>query len=183
MSVADGTKGSRLYDWAAAQFGISVEGGLRRWVLFRRSIEKPDDLAYYLCLAPADATAADLGKAAGQRWSIECCFEAAKQETGLDEYEVRSWHRLVPAYHPVDVGAGIPVRSPLEGEWKLGTGKKSEKLVPLTEPEIRRLFVVIVWLRMSEGEKSRLWSHWRREHQAIARECHYKKRRCHNPLL
>ncbi len=29
--------------------------------------------------------------AAGRRWSIESCFEAAKQETGLDEYEVRSW--------------------------------------------------------------------------------------------
>lgn len=92
LSVADGTKGPRLYDWAAARFGISVEGGLRRWVLFRRSIERPDELAYYLCLAPADATAADLVKAAGQRWNIECCFEAAKQETGLDEYEVRSWH-------------------------------------------------------------------------------------------
>ena len=34
----------------------------------------------------------ELVKAAGQRWNIECCFEAAKQETGLDEYEVRSWH-------------------------------------------------------------------------------------------
>jgi len=43
-------------------------------------------------LAPADATAQDLAIAAGQRWNIECCFEATKQETGLDEYEVRSWH-------------------------------------------------------------------------------------------
>ena len=33
-----------------------------------------------------------LAIAAGQRWSIECCFESAKQETGLDDYEVRSWH-------------------------------------------------------------------------------------------
>ena len=35
---------------------------------------------------------------AGRRWSIESCFEAAKQETGLDQYEVRSWagwHRHV----------------------------------------------------------------------------------------
>jgi SRSO17 transposase len=43
-------------------------------------------------LAPADATPQDLAIAAGQRWNIESCFEAAKQETGLDEYEVRSWH-------------------------------------------------------------------------------------------
>lgn len=92
LSVADGAKGPRLYDWAAAQFGAPADGDLRRWVLFRRSLEKTDELAYYLCLAPADATLADLAKAAGQRWNIECCFEAAKQETGLDEYEVRSWH-------------------------------------------------------------------------------------------
>ena len=26
------------------------------------------------------------------RWHIEACFETAKQETGLDEYEVRTWH-------------------------------------------------------------------------------------------
>ena len=34
----------------------------------------------------------DLAKAAGRRWSIACCFEAAKHGTGRDEYEVRSWH-------------------------------------------------------------------------------------------
>ncbi len=45
-----------------------------------------------VCLAPAAATARDWAEAAGRRWSIEGCFEAAKQETGLDEYEVRSWH-------------------------------------------------------------------------------------------
>ena len=28
---------------------------------------------------------------AGCRWTVEGCFEAAKREVGLDEYEVRSW--------------------------------------------------------------------------------------------
>jgi len=92
LSAGDGLKGPREYDWAAAVFGAPAESGRRRWALFRRSVAKPEDLAYYLCLAPEEATMRDLVKAAGQRWSIECCFEAAKQETGLDEYEVRSWH-------------------------------------------------------------------------------------------
>jgi SRSO17 transposase len=92
LSVGDGEKGPRVYDWAAASFGLPAEGGLKRWALFRRSVENPEDYAYYLCLAPAAATMRELAVAAGQRWSIECCFEAAKQETGLDEYEVRSWH-------------------------------------------------------------------------------------------
>lgn len=92
MSVAEGMKGPRIYDWAAGKFTGPTESGLSRWVLFRRNIDKPEEFAYYLSLAPADATPQDLAVAAGQRWNIECCFEAAKQETGLDEYEVRSWH-------------------------------------------------------------------------------------------
>ena len=38
-----------------------------------------------------EASLAELVRIAGQRWRIENCFEEAKGETGLDEYEVRSW--------------------------------------------------------------------------------------------
>ena len=92
MSVADGTKGPRVYDWAAGRFGVATEDGLLKWMLFRRSVESSEELSYYMCLSPAEATPQDLAIAAGQRWNIESCFEAAKQETGLDEYEIRSWH-------------------------------------------------------------------------------------------
>ncbi len=92
LSAGDGTKGGRLYDWAGVQFGAPMEHGLTKWLLLRRSVNRPEELSYYLCLAPAATTLQELARAAGQRWSIECCFEAAKQETGLDEYEVRSWH-------------------------------------------------------------------------------------------
>jgi len=98
LSVGDGSKGPRVYDWAASTFGLPSEQGLVRWLLVRRGVADPNERAYYLCLAPPQATARDLAVAAGKRWSIECCFEAAKQETGLDEYEVRSWagwHRHV----------------------------------------------------------------------------------------
>lgn len=92
ISVADGSQGPRVYDWSAGRFGIPDESGLVKWMLFRRNVESPGELAYYMCFAPGDATPQDLAIAAGQRWNIECCFEATKQETGLDEYEVRSWH-------------------------------------------------------------------------------------------
>jgi SRSO17 transposase len=90
MSVADGAKGPRMYDWAAAQWGLRTETGLTHWLLIRRNIQT-QELAYYFCAAPEGATPSDLAIAAGQRWNVEVCFEAAKQETGLDEYEVRSW--------------------------------------------------------------------------------------------
>jgi SRSO17 transposase len=91
LSVADGAKGPRVYDWAAGRYGEPTDYGLVRWLLIRRNIEEPNERAYYLCTAPPEATAPDLAIAAGQRWAIECCFESAKQETGLDDYEVRSW--------------------------------------------------------------------------------------------
>lgn len=90
-SVAEGTKGPRVYDWAAGRFGIVEDQDLVKWLLIRRSIEAPQERAYYLCAAPVEAMATDLAEAAGTRWAIESCFETAKQETGLDEYEVRSW--------------------------------------------------------------------------------------------
>lgn len=94
MSVAEGSKGPRIYDWAAGAFGMPLEharGELQRWLLVRRSVTDPDDRAYYLCAAGPDVTGHDLAIAAGQRWAIETCFQTAKQEAGLDEYEVRSW--------------------------------------------------------------------------------------------
>jgi SRSO17 transposase len=57
----------------------------------RRSVTNPAELAYYLSFAPDDTATEDLVRVAGARWAIEECFEAAKQEVGLDEYEVRRW--------------------------------------------------------------------------------------------
>ena len=90
MSVGEGAKGPRVYEWAATKCGLPTEKGLIRWLLVRRNIQTQEQ-AYYLCAGSSHATAKDLAVAAGRRWAIEVCFEAGKQETGLDEYEVRSW--------------------------------------------------------------------------------------------
>ncbi len=90
MSVDEGAKGPRRYDWAALKLGTPTEKGLVRRLLVRRNIQTQEH-AYYLCAAPKKATTRGLAIAAGRRWAIETCFEAGKQETGLDEYEVRSW--------------------------------------------------------------------------------------------
>jgi SRSO17 transposase len=92
LSAGDGMKGPRVYEWAARRLEVLPGLGLARWLLLRRSLNQSRKLSYYLCLAPLEAGLADLARAAGRRWNIECCFETAKQETGLDEYEVRKWH-------------------------------------------------------------------------------------------
>jgi SRSO17 transposase len=100
LSAGDGAKGPRLYDWAMATLPITREPseGFGRWLLIRRSITDPDDLAYYLCFGPAGTTIGQLVRIAGSRWAIEECFASAKNETGLDHYQVRrydSWHRHI----------------------------------------------------------------------------------------
>jgi SRSO17 transposase len=94
-SAGKGTKGERLYDWACltlAESGVYREG-LRagRWLLMRRSVAEPEEIAYYLCYAPANTNVQELIEIAGRRWVIEDCFEQSKGEVGLDEYEVRKW--------------------------------------------------------------------------------------------
>jgi SRSO17 transposase len=49
-------------------------------------------MAYVLVFAPTGTSLEEMVEAFGTRWTVEQCFEEAKGEVGLDEYEVRSWH-------------------------------------------------------------------------------------------
>ncbi len=91
LSCGAGSKGQRFYQWAFVPFGIPTDKGLHQGLLVRRSLKNPEELAYYFTHAPQGTPLAKLVRVAGSRWAIEECFEQAKQETGLDEYEVRSW--------------------------------------------------------------------------------------------
>ncbi len=91
ISAGDGAKGPRVYDWTTVKIRPLQESAKGYWLLARRSIAKPTELAYYVCFGPAGTTLAELARVAGTRWAIEECFEEAKGEVGLDEYEVRRW--------------------------------------------------------------------------------------------
>jgi SRSO17 transposase len=100
LAVHQGEKGPIEYDWASAR----VIDSRRRlptdevWLLARRSISKPTDVAYYLSNAASDTPLATLAHVASTRYTIEQCFEEGKDDVGLDHYEVRtwpSWHRYI----------------------------------------------------------------------------------------
>jgi SRSO17 transposase len=116
LSCAEGSKGPRAYDWALADTAPADHR-----LLIRRSLspgEKGDlELAYFLCYAPRGATLAELIAVAGARWSAEDCFAEAKNQTGLDHYQVRkyrAWYRhvtlsmLAHAFLAVTARAGRP---------------------------------------------------------------------------
>jgi SRSO17 transposase len=98
LSCGNGAHGQRLYDWTAVDIRPWREPGRRHWLLARRSITDPDDIAYYLCYGPAATELTELIRVAGTRWAIEECFQTAKNETGLDHYQVRryrAWYRHI----------------------------------------------------------------------------------------
>jgi len=90
-SAGDGSKGPRVYDWAWVRLARWPVPGWAHWLLVRRSLDDPADLAYYVVFAPAGTTLTTLVRVAGTRWAIEEGFEIAKGEVGLDHYEVRRW--------------------------------------------------------------------------------------------
>ena len=92
LSAGAGAKGERLYDWARVRLMRLQQPPWEHWLLVRRHPSKPDQLAYYVVFGLADTSLATLARVAGRRWAIEECFEVAKQEVGLADYEIRSRH-------------------------------------------------------------------------------------------
>ena len=92
LSAGAGSKGERLYDWARFRLFRLQQAPWDHWLLVRRKLSKPDEMAYYVVFGPAATSLEALARIAGRRWPVEECFETAKQEVGLDGYEVRSWH-------------------------------------------------------------------------------------------
>ena len=88
LSAGDGAKGPRIYAWARVPIRPLREPGRGHWLLVRRRLAD-GELAYYVCYGPARTTLAELVRVAGTRWMVECSFQQAKGQTGLDDYQVR----------------------------------------------------------------------------------------------
>lgn len=92
LTVGAGAKGPRRFEWAALPINHPYDPRRwQRWVLFRRSCDDPEDLAFYLAFGPTGTGLEALARVAGRRWAIEEAFAQGKGEVGLDQYEVRSW--------------------------------------------------------------------------------------------
>ncbi len=98
LSVGEGSQGPRLYDWSWMRLPYQGKQGTARWLLARRSLSDPTEIAYYRAFGSEDTTLDELVRVAGSRWTIEVGLEQAKGVVGLDQYEVRkynAWYRHV----------------------------------------------------------------------------------------
>jgi SRSO17 transposase len=92
LSCGVGSKGHRLYDWLLIDPGADSHS-----LLVRRSISS-GELAYYIMRTARSVSLSELVRVVGSRWGVEETFQFAKNETGLDHYQVRrydAWYRHV----------------------------------------------------------------------------------------
>jgi SRSO17 transposase len=93
VSVAEGSQGPRVYEYAEAWVWFSEEGlpGPKERLLVRRSIAQEPELKYHRSNAAAEVPLEKLAAVRGTRWTIEEDIQSGKGECGLDEYETRGW--------------------------------------------------------------------------------------------
>ncbi|GAB3595117.1 hypothetical protein GCM10027580_18310 [Corynebacterium faecale] len=97
-SAGDGAKGHRSYAWARARINGARDPHAEYWLLARRSLADPSNIAYFICHTPRRVALAEMVRVAGTRWAIEETFQTAKGQTGLDHYQVRTypgWYRHI----------------------------------------------------------------------------------------
>jgi SRSO17 transposase len=180
LSMSEGTKGPRLFDWACVPILHRWEDDGRHFLLIRRSLTDPREKAYYFVFAPQGTSLQEMVEAIGARWHIEEDFENAK-DLGLDHYEVRScvgWYRhitlvLVALAYLVGICATercstappTPSRPP-----------DPSAVLALTVPEVRNLLARLIWPAPSSAHLVLAWSWWRRSHQGLASYYHTKRR-------
>ena len=153
------------------------EPGKGYWLLARRSIAQPGELAYFVCFGPAGTALEELVRVAGTRWAIEECFEQAWGQVG-PQYEVRrwdGWRRHITLAMLAQAYLSVIKHQAMERR-KGGCYGPDEELIPITAPEVRRLLTRLVWTENQLPDFILSWSWWRRRHQARARQCHYKRR-------
>jgi SRSO17 transposase len=180
LSMSEGSKGPRLFDWASVPMLHRWEDDGCHWVLIRRSLTDPNEKAYYFVFAPKGTTLPEMVAPIGARWHIEENFENGK-DLGLDHYEVRSftgWYRhitlvLVALAFLTGICAterfstSPPAPSPLPAR---------PAVLPLTVPEVRHLLAQLIWPSSSSACRVLAWSWWRRCHQSHASYYHTKRR-------
>jgi SRSO17 transposase len=178
LSMSEGTKGPRLFDWACLPIWHQGKDDGWHGLLLRRTLDPTAELTFYLVFAPPDTPLQAKVTALGGRWRIEEDFENGK-DLGLDHYEVRSfvgWYRhitLVMLALVFLTSIALAARNPscalLEARHHPAEALMPTDLCPLSVPEARRLLARLLFPPPSSLGLVLAWSAWRRRHQHLAR--------------
>lgn len=93
-TVAEGSQGPRMYEFAELTVWFSEEGlptDQPERLLFKRSVGQDPELKFQRSNAPDSVPLKKVAEIGGCRWCVEQDFQCGKGECGLDEYETRGW--------------------------------------------------------------------------------------------
>jgi len=93
LRFREGTKGIQQAHFAAVRIVAERDDlpGPELWLVIERSCDQARYVKYYVSNAAQDCPLLAMAQAGHSRWPVEDCFLRAKQEVGLDDYEVRGW--------------------------------------------------------------------------------------------
>ena len=164
------------------------EPGKGYWLLVRRSIAKPGELAYYVCFGPVDTTVDTTLEelVAGGRKLVGPSKNALRRPRERWVWtSMKSGNGMAGTGTSTlgDAGPRLPGGGQAPGVGTRRSGRKGgcpsldEKLIPLTVPEVRR-FALPADMETSTYGRNQCCGgpRWRRRHQATARRCHYRRR-------
>src|SRR5689334_16606683 len=78
LSAGEGGQGPRWYDWGCMRMPWrDAPEGMTHFLLARRSVSQPEEVAYYFVFGPTTVTLPQLALVAGTRWQVEEAFELA----------------------------------------------------------------------------------------------------------
>ena len=178
LSQSLGSKGERLFDWAMLPVlhQGSVDG--RHFLVFRRCLDDPSQLSFFLVFAPLDSPLSLMVQAIGARWHIEEDLQASK-DLGLDHYEVRcygGWYRhltLVLLAYAFLVGLCVKAQTTPASQ---PPSPAPVALIALTASEVHHLLARLCWPAPTSAFLICHWSYWRRGHQYWASSFHRRRR-------
>ena len=171
MTVAEGSQGPRIYEYAELTVWFSEESlpiDEPERLLVRRCLGQDAELKYQRSNAPAEIPLKKLAQVGGSRWCIEKNFQSGKCERGFDEYETRGW---IGWHHHTCLSMLALLFSTLQRQ-RLG-----EKHRGLSVPEIRNVLKHLLQTRDWTLEDLVLWSQWRTARNELAKQCLEQRRR------
>jgi len=153
-----GSQGGSSYTWAS----VPIEYEEESYELVMRRLG--NDIRYFLCWSPREKDFLYWVRQIAGRWDIERCFQEAKQEVGLDEYQVRKWQSWYR--HVILCTVLIGVLARLKSQFK----EENWTIAQLSQ--LMRLPFLAQGVPQTHSWH---WLHWKREHNARAARAHRKR--------
>ncbi|GCE03522.1 IS701 family transposase [Dictyobacter aurantiacus] len=179
LSMGEGTKGPRWFDWAVLPMLYRCEDDGRHWLLIRRHPTDATDQKYYVVFSPAGTPLSVMVNAIGARWGIEEDFQTGKG-LGLDQYEVRTWTAWYRHITLVMLALAFLTSLCVQDQAIKTASREAPQHAlspqPLTRPEMCHLLGHLIWPVPHNVSFLLAWSWWRRCHQRRASYYHIRRR-------